>query len=366
MKITALCTSSYSHQLDHLAPLASTLEIPLILTDPDLFHLCQKYYPSTNVVYTEEKECSLEYLSHLADLLILSCKHWARELAFSFHTLYQKKMRFCYAPHGNSDKGSLNPASDLLFGQDLSLIYGDHMKEMLKKRGVLSSLQGTVLSGNYRLHHYHQHQDFYDTLVNQEVFSLFEHPSSMTFLYAPTWNDSEHSSSFFKAIHTLLDALPTSWNLLVKLHPNLERDDPAKVYRVIAQYESKKNIVFLTNYPPVYPILNKVAGYIGDFSSVGYDFLYFNRPMFFINADQRDPHLDEGLSLFKCGKILDLSSPLWIEQIEQELLAPCVEWMEKRKRVYDYTFDSKIDYSTIKASLIALAHKTDYSISLSS
>ena len=36
-------------------------------------------------------------------------------------------------------------------------------------------------------------------------------------------------------------------------------------------------------------------------SSVGYDFLPFDKPMFFLNKQKRDPGLDRGLFLFRCG-----------------------------------------------------------------
>ena len=359
MKLLALCTSGYSHQLDHLVPLCFYLNTPLILTDPQMYSLSQKYYPFTDVQYLPEKECSLEFLAKNADLLVLSSKHWAKELSNYFKHLYQKNMRFCYAPHGNSDKGSLRPSEDLLFGQDLSFIYGNHMKEMLEKRGVLSSLQGVIVTGNYRYDFYKKHKFFFDALAKQEVFSLFKnnHP---ILLYAPTWQDPEKSTSFFQSLSPMLDSLPDHFNLLIKLHPNLQRDDPALVYHLIGKYEEKKNVVFLCDYPLVYPLLSQVRAYVGDFSSVGYDFLCFNKPLFFINHQKRDPKKDAGLALFACGKILDPSHPNFFKTIENELSASIDTLQQIRLQTYQYTFDSLVDFSSLKNQLIETALKTSY------
>lgn len=357
MNIAALCTSSASHQLDHLAPLATLLNIPLYLTDPHLYQLSQHYYPQASIFFIDERDCDLQFISQLADLLIVSCKHWAKELSISFKTLYNKHIRFCYAPHGNSDKGWLDPQKDLLRSQDLSFIYGDHMKEMLLKRGVLNSLQGFVVTGNYRSLFYKKYQDFYDPLVEKEVFSLFEKKQPIL-LYAPTWQDPEQSSSFFHSTVPLIESLPHHFNLLVKLHPNLERDDPARVYSLIGRYENKKNVVFLTEYPLVFPLLNRVKAYIGDFSSVGYDFLTFNRPLFFINKNERNPERDPGLSLFSCGHILNPLTKDCFETLEKLLLNDDYEKSILRKKTYMHAFNQDVDFSTVKTTLINLAKKT--------
>ncbi len=120
-------------------------------------------------------------------------------------------------------------------------------------------------------------------------------------LYAPTWQDYEKSSSFMDAIEPLIETLPTNHNLIVKLHPNLLLQEELKMDRILQKYEDLKNVLFLTEFPAIYPLLNLSDVYIGDMSSIGYDFLEFNRPMFFLNQHSRNPQVDHGLYLFRCG-----------------------------------------------------------------
>lgn len=351
LKALCLCTSSYSHQLDHLAVLSHALQIPFLLTDPLLYDQAKHFYPFTETFYLCERDCSLEFLSKNYDVLFISCKNWTLELSILMKELFNKPMRFCFCPHGNSDKGHVNPSSDLLRNQDLSLIYGNHMKDMLSKRGVLQTLQGTITTGNYRYRYYLDHKKFYDNLAEEDVFKKFK-KKQKTLLYAPTWKDPENSSSFFDICAPLLEQLPEHYNLLIKLHPNLENDDPAKVYHLIGKYEHKQNVVFLTQYPLVYPILEKIDVYLGDFSSVGYDFLTFNKPMFFFNPKQRDPSSDEGLYLFRCGNEIPLSAyPALYNFIESSLKEDQKNFSCSRKKMYEYTFEKKISFSEIRQNI---------------
>src|SRR4029078_13076147 len=98
-----------------------------------------------------------------------------------------------------------------------------------------------------------------------------------------------------------MDQLPPDYNLLVKLHPRLELDEPGLYYHLIGKYEKKPNVLFLKDFPLVYPFLAKASLYMGDMSSVGYYFLPFDRPMFFLNQQKRDSKTDRGLTLFQCG-----------------------------------------------------------------
>src|SRR5262249_34231107 len=120
-------------------------------------------------------------------------------------------------------------------------------------------------------------------------------------LYAPTWMDLEESSTFFDTYQYLLGNLPADYNMIVKLHPRLELDDTVNYYHIVGKYESKPNILFLKDFPLVYPLLAHTDLYIGDMSSVGYDFLPFNKPMFFLNKQKRDIHHDRSSYLFRCG-----------------------------------------------------------------
>src|SRR5207244_888854 len=84
----------------------------------------------------------------------------------------------------------------------------------------------------------------------------------------------------------------------IKLHPNLVEKNKIEVQKLIWQYEKKKNIQFLLDFSPIYPLLNFVDLYIGDASSIGYDFLSFDKPMFFLNQNKLSTYL------FQCGIVI--------------------------------------------------------------
>src|SRR5438105_1920604 len=59
--------------------------------------------------------------------------------------------------------------------------------------------------------------------------------------------------------------------------------DPDHYYKVMPEKTSKHNLLFITDFPLIYPLLAKTDIYLGDVSSIGYDFLFFQKPMFFFN-----------------------------------------------------------------------------------
>jgi len=206
-------------------------------------------------------------------------------------------MQLVFCPHGQSDKGKNSPILSLYAEQDAVLVYGKLLIEMLKDLKIWPSISKHAVIGNYRLNYYLQNQDFYDTLAEKEIFSHLKKQS--TLLYAPTWQDKDKSSSFFYGAPQLFSELPSHWNLIIKVHPRLEENDPARLYQLLQLAEKKSNVCIITEFPPIYPILSKVDAYIGDLSSVGYDFLFFQRPMFFF------PHLTlTQARLQSCGHIL--------------------------------------------------------------
>lgn len=341
-----------------MAALSYVLDIPLLLTDALLYDQAKHFYPFTNTSYLCERECSLEFLSKNYDVLLVSCKNWTLELSILMRELFNKPMRFCYCPHGHSDKGHLRPSSDLLRDQDLTLIYGDHMRDVLDKRGILQSLRGTVTTGNYRYDYYLKYKKFYDKLIDEEIFKKFK-KNQKTILYAPTWKDPENSSSFFDVCKPLLEQLPDHYNLIIKLHPYLQNDDPARIYHLMGKYEDKDNVVFLIQYPIVYPILDKADIYLGDFSSVGYDFLAFDKPMFFFNPLERKASSDEGLSLFRCGKEIPRSTYNNLYHfIDESLKEDQTILSISRKEMYDYTFQKGIPFDTIRKNLFHVLQTT--------
>lgn len=250
--------------LDHLGVLCALLDIPLWVTEEKAFNCAKTYYPQLNVVYKEHLELSLEYLAQNCDVILESGHTWAVELSPLLTRFFQKKMRVIYCPHGNSDKEYGCP-------KDISFVYGEHMIDLMSKTGSLDQLSSYIITGNYRYSFYCKHKEFYDSFIPKMD------NKKKILLYAPTWPDKETPSFFFERCHKLIEEISPHFNLLVKFHPFLEEDYPAEIYCL---YQHPTTL-FLTDFPPIYPLLNASDGYIGDFSSIGYDFLIFDRPMFF-------------------------------------------------------------------------------------
>jgi CDP-glycerol glycerophosphotransferase (TagB/SpsB family) len=232
--------------------------------------------------------------------------------------------------------------------QDMVFLYGDHMKNLLKTLNVFSNLKNHTTVGNYRLSYYKNFKNFYDTLIDTEIFSKLD-PNKKTILYAPTWKDSENSSSFFFVLNKLIEKAPSNYNLIIKPHPNLEDKNPVEFYKIFPT-QLLPNIFWLQDFPLIYPLLNKCDIYLGDFSSIGYDFLYYQKPMFFIDPFDRDPQKDPSLFLHSCGnqiKTTDLDNIFTVIEKNQNS-----NFQEKQKKLYDLTFDKYLEIPKIKENIL--------------
>ena len=287
----AISTGPFTH-LDHLAPLCFLLEIPLIVTDECHRALGEKFYPMVDLQYIPLEDLTLEYIANHFDAILTCGKFWAMELIPLIEMLYGKKIRFIFSPHGNSDKEALlnRPVS-----QDIDLTYG--------KEGIPI--------GNIRYWFYKKHKAHFDDFAQD-----FFRSEKKTVLYAPTWETNATTTSFFESTGKIISTLSNSHNLLIKLHPLLEENDPAAFHRIIGMYEDQ--VQFILDFPPVYPLLDKTDIYLGDFSSIGYDFLTYDRPMFFLKSGGR---------LQKCGEPFQKA----VDNTQKEL-------SETRKKMYTDAF----------------------------
>ncbi|HSX10516.1 MAG TPA: CDP-glycerol glycerophosphotransferase family protein [Chlamydiales bacterium] len=322
MRCAAFNTGTEFHMLDHIAPLAELMQMPLITTEEQNTDLARRYYPQVEVRYLPDLEFRLGEIAEQFDALF-ECKFWGADLKSLFHHLYRKEMRLIFCPHGQSDKGIHSLAQYPL--QDIVLIYGDLMIEMLKDLKL--SISNYALVGNYRLQFYRKYQSFYDQLAEEEIFSKL-HRNKRTLLYAPTWKDGNQSTSFFNYGPSILSQLPDDWNLIIKLHPLLEQRDPAHFYSIAALADRKPNALLVNEFPPVYPLLSRADAYLGDFSSVGYDYLAFQRPLFFLPT----PHPGR---LHACGHTIDPATNIYT-QLDRD----CDR--EKQKKLYHFAFGKEI------------------------
>lgn len=341
---------SQIHYIDHLAVVCDIMGIPLIFTEPSDRALAQKYYPDLETLYVDHQELNPEYLIAHYDVLYMSDlfdRYSFREKYLPYEKKYQKTIRHVHCPHGFSDKGFYLKASA---DEDIVLIYGQNMLDLLKYHEVLDKLNQYILTGNIRYTYFKKHKIFFDSIVEKEVLSQFAKKQPII-LYAPTWLDRQDSSTFFDAHKEIIGNLPEHYNMIVKLHPRLE-DEAAEYYHILSQYEKKTNVLFLKDFPLVYPLLAHSDIYIGDTSSVGYDFLVFNKPMFFLNKLKRNPRTDRSLYLFRCG--LDIKPdayPLLYQFIEVNLTTDKERFSDIRSQVYDYTFVKERSFADIKADI---------------
>lgn len=343
---------SQTHYTDHLAVVCIIMGIPLLFIDEHDFAIGKHNYPQLDARLQKYQEFNPELLIENYDILFMSDlwdRHTFREKYAPLEEKYHKTIRHVHCPHGFSDKGFyLKKCAN----EDITLIYGQNMIDLIKHHGAFENLNQYVITGNYRLSYFKQHREFFDNLIANEVTNKFA-KKQPTILYAPTWMDMEDSTTFFDAYSYLLDGLPNSYNMIVKLHPRLELDDTAQYYHIVGKYEHKPNILFLKDFPLVYPLLAHTDIYIGDTSSVGYDFLYFNKPMFFLNKQRKDPRSDRGLFLFRCGvDIKPDAYPLIYRFIETYLPNDKEDFSKIREDVYQYTFGPERSFADIKSDII--------------
>ena len=350
-KAVGLNPNTYIALTDHLAPLCVLLDIPLLLTDEKHCSVVQQLYPGIKTLLIEWGDFTPDYLINNFDVLLQS-EQWPRDRFYAgFAQLeqhYGKTMRNVHCPHGFSDK--IFWLEQCVF-EDITLVYGNNMLDMFKERGLLSHLNAYVPCGNYRYSYYLQHQAFFDRLMDQKIGQFFSEKKT-TILYAPTRNDIEENSSFFDS-DCIYNDLPDEYNLIVKLHPSLEELDAPEIYKLLGRHSNKKNILFITDMPLVYPLLAKSDIYIGDSSSVGYDFLKFNRPMFFLNQRKRDTQMDRNAFLTRCGvEIKPEEYRNLYSIIASSLPYDRERFFETRQTVYRYTFGDPLSDEELRTSII--------------
>ncbi|MBI2742328.1 MAG: CDP-glycerol glycerophosphotransferase family protein [Chlamydiales bacterium] len=318
------------HYLDHIVPLCALLKAPLAVTDEEIAHLARTYYPMVDLILLNPHSFAFDLTREYDTLITTLPKPALRELFFLAERLLGKELRAVWCPHGNSDKGHASPFMEALSEEKSVFVYGQKMIDLLVQKGAYQQIEKLIRLGNYRREFSAKHRNFYAPLVEKEIFSSLN-AKSRTILFAPTWQDAEDSSSF-KAIMQLIEELPDKFNLIVKPHPNLRFQESLHV-------EKKPNLCILTDFPPIYPLLERVDIYLGDMSSIGYDFLSFDRPMFFFNKNKRDPQNDPGLYLFRCGTEIDPSANLYT-QIEQGCARDAL-FSPARLATYTYCFDTR-------------------------
>jgi len=354
MRAAGLIYGPEPHHLDHLAPLCCLLQIPLIVTEESILEQAEQFYPELEAKCVSYHSISDALVKNFEVIFHCSIRDLFDEIFFFAQKFNNKKLHTIWCPHGNSDKGHSTFYMEALGKEEVALVYGQKMIDFFKEKGVFDNLKAHAIVDNYRYSYYLKHKTFYDELVKNKIGRQLP-VRKKKILYAPTWDDVEKSSSFYDATASLIERLPESFNLIIKLHPNLRLKDPFGVDKFLLAYEDRIQILFIEDFSPVYPLLNFVDIYIGDASSIGYDFLAFNKPMLLLNQNNRDSEKDPGLYLFKCGIEIRKDQYHDIYKILTAYLPSDISYFsDVRKNVYEYTFGKEKNEIDLKAEIEAL------------
>jgi hypothetical protein len=307
MQSAGLIYDDSRHYIDHLGPFCALHKWPLIVCEPIVEDLVKYYYPDLQVIRVNSWD--LVFPSTLVTCDTKSLIESSLGVKIDSQVLW--------LPHGHSDKGWKESFFKALRGEKTALVYGQKMIDLIMEENISIPM---IQVGNFRWKYWMKHQSFYQKIIQKIV-----HPKNKTYLYAPTWDDAENNSSFWQVFPSLAKEVPSNCHLIVKIHPNTYLQHFVEIEKIIGKFQ-RENICFLTDFPPIYPLLSICDAYIGDMSSIGYDFLKFNRPMFFLSTHNKN------FPLYSCGTIIHP------EQISS-LFHPQKDSFKKiRKQIYDYTF----------------------------
>ncbi len=340
------------HHLDHIAPFCLLLNIPLIVTEKEIEKAANRYYPQLITFYKKSVELAYYVTSFYQVVFSSLPKDLFDKIFFITEQLLKKKLLNIWIPHGNSDKGYNSFFMEGLRKEKIVLVYGQKMIDFLEEKNVSGSFYAMVSLGNYRLTLYKKMRPFYDQIASKEVFDLLP-KGEKTVFYGPTWNDAEKSSSLKTAWPHLLRTLPSNWNLIIKIHSNMMHE-MLQLSPLIEEAKTFPNVLIVNKFPPIYPLLSRCDFYLGDMSSIGYDFLSFNRPLFFLNQNKRDLKKDKGLYLFRCGVSIDVEDYPSIFSIIQASFKQDQTSLQKRgQEVYHYVFGEEKNESEVKEKIIS-------------
>lgn len=343
--------SSPSHHYDHIASLCIFLDLPLIVTEEEVMHHLQKIYPSLVVHYFDYLNLGKEVVSRYTALF--SCHprpYLERMFSFSEELLNKRCVSF-FIPHGNSDKGHKSQLIEGIKHEALVGVYGKKMLDFFTEKGVSRQLFGTVHLGNYREKVYCKLKPHFLKLLQEQVSV---DSKKKTILFAPTWDDAEQSCSLFSIIDTLLKKKPEHIRLLIKPHPNTFLTQTAKMEQLQGKIDKLNDTFLIRDFPPIYTLLDIADIYLGDMSSIGYDFLTYNRPMFFLNPNNRNPSFDKGLQLMRCGEII---YPESFDVLYDVIEHPQTELKKARHDMYHYTFGNPVHADGLKKECIELTKR---------
>lgn len=317
--------------IDHLVPLCDLMQIPLLVTDQIIKELIELYYPPLEIILAPSEEYVLDSMLENYNLFFYVQFSRLGNQSFCFNEyLCSKKARSVISLHGNPDKFRDIYWLEHLTDEDIVLAYGPDLCDLMQQKGINKK---PIICGNYRLEYYKKYKTFFDakTAFKKE---------KKTILYAPTWlseklEQRKYGSSFFLFHKELFGDVPKNFQLICKPHPFLINTFHNEVEKIKEFYP---NVIFIDNYPLIYPLLQNIDIYLGDFSSMGFDFLYFDKPLFFLSSDKQTP-------LQQCGTCIQNNI---YETINNNLDN---DLSSSRKALYKYVYGDQKSLSNLKEEI---------------
>jgi hypothetical protein len=249
--------------LDHLAPTCSNLNIPLFVTSETLYSFALKQYPDLTCILAGPNQVAT-LITKDYDTIISTLPRQMIDPIFLIDELaYKKRLSSFWLPHGASDKDNMKA----LTNEDFLLVYGRKMRSMLPKQAQ----EKAILTGNTRLQYFIKHKNFYDDLIPPQWKKT---DGRCNILYAPSWESDPACW-----INLMIAQRPPDSNLFIKLHPNSYKT--GAITALALKYEGCQGVVFIQDFFPIYPLLAQMDALYTDTSSIGYDFLVFDKPLFF-------------------------------------------------------------------------------------
>jgi hypothetical protein len=153
-------------------------------------------------------------------------------------------------------------------------------------------------------------------------YPKFDHPPTAaplfdndrkTVIYCPTWRKENISSiEIFLDHPDLITQLTQVYNLVVKPHPNIFNPDrqfyDQSIVDRLYQLSSLPNTKLIRS-GNVMPWYAQADLFIGDISAAGYEWLYYNKPMLFLNPQpgvlQPSTDVASMTYLWQCGPVCD-------------------------------------------------------------
>lgn len=324
MNKCGIIIGNFPQFIDHIVPYCVLSAFPIVVSDNEIYQSIKEFYPNANVFLVSLKEFPF-YIVEKYDEMV-SC-HWSADLeAFFFlpQELLKKQLKKIWIPHGNSDKGLNSYLPKQLEYESHIGYYGLRMKNFLSKnpKTIFEYL------GNFRLKYY------------QSLTKNFEKKPSRVIpnaLIAPTWIATKNKRTFFNYLHHLLLNIKKSFNCFVKLHPRTLKEDALVIQDL---KNSFPETTFIENCPNIYPLLFQTDILISDLSSIAYDFLVFDRPIFFLNYQDYSSFTKDELYLHNAGTLIRDMHSISDEMISQ--LNNQDEKSDLRKKLYKEVFTDTV------------------------